>query len=198
MKKTLLISAVAAAVLAGCSSTPRGVPAGAVHDRGSMGIQQTVDGVVMVVRHVYTTADTQDTNRNQTLYGTVMGAVGAAVGNVIAESTNNRAVKDLARVTGGAVGAAAGASKAAQAATVPGLDISVRLRDGRVIQVTQTADGYVPAPNERVLVVTTGTKQRVSPFNPLQAAANGIVDEAQKPAARPQAQGPRRPASEMF
>lgn len=154
MLRTLSLLA-ATLTLAGCASLS-GMPAGATHTKSSTGIQRVIEGTVLSVRDV----QVQREGASETLGTGVGGFAGYVLGRAVGEGKG----KTLAGVGGAVAGAVAGNAAGKALNTVAGLDITVRLANGELRQVTQEFDGYRPAVGERVGIVTTGSKQRVTPL----------------------------------
>ena len=139
---------VAAALCAGCASAPWEGDSNASRPPQA---QETVhEGVVESVREV-------EMDSARTGVGTMAGAViGGTVGGEIGRGRGSAA----GAVVGTVIGAVAGEA-AAQTGTQPGLEITVRLDDGRVIAVTQRKDAATFKPGERVRVIADGRTARV-------------------------------------
>jgi outer membrane lipoprotein SlyB len=97
---------------------------------------------------------------------TGLGAVGgAAAGGVIGSRIGGGAGNIVATVAGIIVGAAAGSATEAALQNASGLRYTVRLDDGRMMTVVQhrEQDDKVIQPGERVMIRTSGWRQRVEP-----------------------------------
>ncbi|HXH03390.1 MAG TPA: glycine zipper 2TM domain-containing protein [Candidatus Competibacteraceae bacterium] len=141
----LAILLAAGVALGGCASST----SGAAYSRGqTRQAQQVQYGVVESVRDVL-------------IEGTKSGigaASGAALGG-IAGSHVGKGTGQIAGAIGGAVlGGLAGAAVEEGTTRQKGLEITVRLDDGRVLAVTQSADEiFVPGERVRVLTAYDGT-----------------------------------------
>ena len=141
---------VAAALCAGCTSAPW--EEGDRNAARPPQAQETVhEGVVESVREV-------EMDGARTGVGSMAGAViGGTVGGEVGRGRGSAA----GAVVGTVIGAVAGEA-AAQTGTQPGLEITVRLDDGRVIAVTQRKDAATFKPGERVRVIADGRTARVA------------------------------------
>lgn len=149
MKRLLLALTSAFVLLAGCASAPwdddgRGRRAQPRPEH------KEYAGLVESVREVQ--VDSERTG--------VAPMVGAVVGGTAGSSVG----RGRGAVAGGVVGTVAGAvigEAAAQTGTQPGLEVIVRLGDGRVIAVTQPA-GETFQPGDPVRVISDGRVARVT------------------------------------
>ena len=108
-------------------------------------------GVVESVREV-------EVDSARTGVGPMAGAViGGTVGGEVGRGRGSAA----GAVVGTVIGAVAGEA-AAQTGTQPGLEITVRLDEGRIIAVTQPRDATTFKPGDRVRVVADGRSARVT------------------------------------
>lgn len=122
-----------------------------------------------------------ETRKMQTVYfGTVIsvnevtiqgkpGAVGtitgAAAGAAVGQSVGQGSGKTAATIVGGALGAVAGGAIEKKVTTKPGIEITVKLEDGRTIAVVQEKtdqDNFRPGDAVQVLYMSDGTT-RVRP-----------------------------------
>ena len=157
-----LAAALATALLAGCASLPPGMTgqyqnSADVYTPGqSQQIQQVQLGTVLSVRDVQIAATGTQTGTGS--------AVGALVGGLLGHSVGGGRGKTLATVAGAIGGGIGGNLVAQHAYTQPGLSITVRLDDGRLIDVTQAADVAI-TPGERVQLISAyyGEPARVIP-----------------------------------
>lgn len=145
----LIVAALASAVALGGCATSR---SGAAYTRDQTRQEQTVRiGVVESVRHVQ-------------IEGTRSG-IGAAAGGVVGGIGGSDIGQGKGSSVGAVLGAVAGgvAGQAAEEALTrkPGLEITVKLDNGRLIAITQEADEEF-RPGERVRVVSGGGVSRVS------------------------------------
>lgn len=150
MKKFLLLtSLVGVVVLAGCAMTPNS--SNVYQSYQAQGEQSVRKGVVESIRNV-------TINSGQTGVGTVGGAVlGGLAGSTIGGGRGSIAAAVGGAIVGGLVG-----QKVEQSAnTKAGLEITVRLENGKLVAVTQDADVpfYV---GDRVRLLSDGGVTRVT------------------------------------
>ena len=93
------------------------------------------------------------------LGGIAGGILGAAIGSTIGGGHG----RDVAAAVGGVAGAAAGAATEKGATKQNGVELRVKLDDGRVLNVTQTLGDDSFAPGQRVRVLF-GSDTRVRPL----------------------------------
>ncbi len=93
------------------------------------------------------------------LGGIAGGIIGAAVGSTIGGGHG----RDVAAAIGGVAGAAAGATAEKAGTKQNGVELRVRLDDGRILNVTQTLGNDSFAPGQRVRVLF-GADTRVRPL----------------------------------
>lgn len=155
--------ALALALFAGCASpyspgvdepAPRRAPP-------QQGERKESPGVVESVREVQ--VDTERTGAAPMVGAVVGGAVGSSVGQGRGSS--------VGAVVGTVLGSIMGEA-AAVAATEPGLEITVRLDEGRTVAITQPVTAESFAPEDRVRVVYDGRTARVLKLPP--AAGQGM------------------------
>ena len=138
IKTKILTAAIAAALLAGCASLPPGMtgqyPNSAdVYTPGqSQQVQQVQLGTVLSVRSVRIAATGTQTGTGS--------ALGALAGGLLGHSVGGGRGRTLATVAGAIGGGIGGNLVAQHAYTQPGLEVTVKLDDGRLIDVTQAAD----------------------------------------------------------
>jgi len=150
MKALLAIStaALAAAVLTGC---PASMSGGAYSRDQARQVQQVQMATVESVREVQ-------------IEGTktpVGPAAGAVVGGVAGSTIGGGRGSTVGAVLGAVAGGVAGAAVEEGATRQKGLEITVKLDNGRLIAVTQAADEQF-RPGERVRVLTGGGVTRVT------------------------------------
>lgn len=149
MKRLPVTIAIAALLAGGCASgTPQesdGVPRPPREQQA----QKEYPGVVESVREVE--VDSERTG--------VAPMVGAVIGGTVGSRTGSGRGSSVGAVVGTVVGGVAGEA-VAQTGTQPGLEITVRLDEGRTIAVTQPA-GETFRPGERVRVRSDGRAARV-------------------------------------
>jgi outer membrane lipoprotein SlyB len=143
--------ALAAWLLAGCASTPGDDDAGARRAPQRQVEQKEYPGVVESAREV-------EFDSARTGVGPLSGAV---IGGSVGGSVGSGRGSTVGAVIGTVAGAVAGEA-AEQGATRPGLEITVKLDDGRVIAVTQSANKESFKPGDRVRVVSDGRAARVT------------------------------------
>ena len=146
MTRFLFALALAAWLVAGCASTPGDDDANARRAQ-QQAEQKAYPGVVESVREVE-----MDSERSG-----VAPMAGAVIGGTVGSGRGST----VGAVIGTVAGAVAGEA-AAQGATRPGLEITVRLDEGRVIAVTQPAGKESFKPGDRVRVVSDGRTARVT------------------------------------
>jgi outer membrane lipoprotein SlyB len=134
---------LAVLLLAGCAATP-----GAGERRTP---EQEHRGVVESVREVAMDGK-----------GTVLGtSVGAVIGGTVGGGVGSGRGAAVGVVVGTVLGGVAG-DAVAQAAAPTGLEITVKLDDGRVIAVTQPVSDDSFRPGDRVRVVSDGSRAQVT------------------------------------
>ncbi|HET9404907.1 MAG TPA: glycine zipper domain-containing protein [Burkholderiales bacterium] len=149
MKRFLLVLASAFMLLAGCASAPWDDD-GRGHRARPQPEHREYAGVVEGVREVQ--IDSERTGVAPMVGAVFGGAAGSSVGS------------GRGAVVGGVVGTVAGAvigEAAAQHGSQPGLEVTVRLDEGRVIAVTQPA-GETFQPGDPVRVISDGRVARVT------------------------------------
>ena len=163
-KTKILTAALAVALLAGCASLPPGMtgqyPNSAdIYTPGQVQqVQQVQLGTVLSVRSVRIAATGTQTGTGS--------ALGALAGGLLGHQIGGGNGKTLATVAGAIGGGIGGNLVAQRAYTQPGLSITVRLADGRIIDVTQAADVQI-TPGERVQLISGyyGQPARVLPLS---------------------------------
>jgi outer membrane lipoprotein SlyB len=89
-------------------------------------------------------------------------AAGAAVGGIAGRSVGDGAVRDIATVAGGVAGGIAGAATEEAVTRRQGVEVTVRLDNGKIIAVVQEVAANVRfSPGDRVRVLTLGNTTRV-------------------------------------
>ncbi len=164
IKTKILTATLATALLAGCASLPPGMtgqyPNSAdVYTPGqSQQVQRVQLGTVLSVRAVQIAATGTQTGTGS--------AVGALVGGLLGHSVGGGRGKTLATVAGAIGGGVGGNLVAQHAYTQPGLEVTVKLDDGRVVSVTQAADVQIVL-GERVQLISGyyGEPARVLPLS---------------------------------
>lgn len=150
MTRFLFASALAVSLLAGCAGTPGDDDTGARSTPREQAELKEYPGVVEAVREV-------EVDGTSSGVGAMAGAV---IGGTVGGSVGSGRGASVGAVIGTVAGAVAGEA-AAQSATRPGLEITVRLDEGRVIAVTQPA-GETFQPGDRVRVRSDGRTARVT------------------------------------
>ena len=152
MKSLLITLSLAALLLAGCASpySPGEDEPAPRRASPQQGERKELPGVVESVREVQ--VDSERTGAAPMVGAVVGGAVGSSVGQGRGSS--------VGAVVGTVLGSIMGEA-AAVAATEPGLEITVRLDEGRTIAVTQPVTGESFRPGDRVRVVSGGKAARV-------------------------------------
>lgn len=150
MKTLLVLSAAAAAalVLTGC---PASMSGGAYSRDQARQVQQVQMATVESVREVM-------------IEGTktpVGPAAGAAVGGIAGSTVGQGRGSTVGAIVGAVAGGLAGAAVEEGATRQKGLEITVKLDNGRMIAVTQAADEQF-RPGERVRVLTGGGVTRIT------------------------------------
>jgi outer membrane lipoprotein SlyB len=140
-------------LLAGCASAPwdgDAGPGGRGRASAAQPEKKEYGGVVEAVREIEIESERTG----------VAPMAGAVVGGAVGSSVGHGRGAAVGGVVGTVVGAVAGEA-AAQGATQRGLEITVRLDEGRIIAVTQPADKDTFRTGERVRVVSDGRIARV-------------------------------------
>lgn len=152
MKKILaVISLVALVALSGCATT---TTSGRVYGaEATLGAQSVATGKVIMIRHVLIRPRSSNTDTY------VGAAVGAAAGNMLTQHSNY-AVRGLGTLVGGAVGGAM--MNNASNRPRQGVQIIVRLPNGRVLGVTQDDDQGIYV-GQRVILVQSRDGLAVAP-----------------------------------
>ena len=146
--KTMATLVLAAASLAGCATSSETVRAGEQVNR-----EQIVrTGVVENVR------DVQIENTRNTGVGSTVGAViGGVAGSYAGQGRGSIVGSVLGAVFGGIAGGAAEQAGGRQS----GIEIAIKLDDGRAISIVQVA-GETFRPGDRVRVISDGITARVT------------------------------------
>lgn len=144
----IVVAAVAAVTLAGCASSK----SGSVYSREDARQEQTVRmGVVESVRSV-------TIEGTKTPIGTIAGgAIGGIGGSAIGSGRGSAVAAVAGAVAGGLLGAAAEEGLTRQ----EGVEITVRLDNGELRAIVQTADEPFK-PGERVRLLSVNGQTRVS------------------------------------
>jgi outer membrane lipoprotein SlyB len=150
MKTLLAIStaAVAALILTGC---PASMSGGAYSRDQARKVQEVQMATVESVREV-------QIEGTKTPIGP---AAGAAVGGIAGSNIGGGKGSTVGAIVGAVAGGVAGAAIEEGATRQKGLEITVKLDNGRMIAITQAADEQF-RPGERVRVLTGGGVTRVT------------------------------------
>ena len=156
MKQPLLALTLAALLPAGCASYSPGVEyPGAPSPPHQPAERKEYPGVVESVREVEMPAAS-------TGIGSIAGAViGSTIGGSVGRGRGAAAGEAVGVVVGGIMGQAA-----ELAASQPGLEIAVKLDEGRNMAVTQPVTAETFRPGDRVRVISDGLKARVTRIPP--------------------------------
>ena len=141
MRKTMMISLGAAALIGLSGCAPYGAPVVSEHATNRVMSYET--GTIRSVRHVAL----QDTT-DKTVGSLLGAAAGAALGHTIGGGHG----KDLATVAGGLVGAYVGSEVSKANAS----ELTIRTDKGRTIVIVVKGTGYYPG--ERVRIVKDGSE----------------------------------------
>lgn len=112
------------------------------------------EATVVAVREVRLEASSQARATGSILGGAVGGVLGSEVGHGKGSI--------LGAIIGGVAGAALGDAAAERAADSRGLEITVRLQDGRIVALVQADGGEEFSPGDPVALVTSGQGTRVA------------------------------------
>ncbi|BCN24400.1 glycine zipper 2TM domain-containing protein [Vibrio alfacsensis] len=142
------------ATLAGCTSpNPYGDAYGSQETRT---VQQVYYGTIDKVAPVTIDASTQ-TNA----IGTIAGA---AIGGILGSKVGGGSGSDIAAIGGGLLGGYAGSEVAEKAGKRNGVNLTIRLEDGKIISIVQEADpNMIFQPGQAVQVNVIGDTARVVP-----------------------------------
>jgi outer membrane lipoprotein SlyB len=146
--RVFVVAMICVAVLGGCAASQSG---SAYSREQARQVQEVEMGVVESVRQV-------QIEGTKTPIG---AAAGAAVGGIAGSNVGGGSGQAVGAILGAVGGGLAGAAVEEGITRKPGLEITVRLDNGRMIAVTQEADEAF-APGERVRVLTGGGVTRVA------------------------------------
>lgn len=146
--KIAALAGAAAIALSGCASSMSGSAYPRAQARHAMEVRM---GVVDSVRQVQLEGTESGTG----------GVAGAVIGGVAGSNIGGGKGAIVAAIIGAVAGGVAGAAIEENVTKKLGLEITVRLDDGRLLAVTQEAD-EVFRPGERVRVLTGRGSTRVS------------------------------------
>lgn len=143
------VAVLALALVAGCAAPSN---SGSAYTRGQTRSEQTVRmGVVESVREV----------QIEGTRSSIGPAAGAIVGGVAGSSVGQGRGSAIAAVLGSVAGGVAGQSAEQYATQRRGLEITVRLDNGKLVAITQEADESF-RPGERVRILSGGGVSRVT------------------------------------
>ncbi|HUW51625.1 MAG TPA: glycine zipper 2TM domain-containing protein [Sulfuricella sp.] len=146
--KLVAALAMSAAVLGGCASSMSG---GAYSREQARQVQEVQMGVVESVRHV----------KIEGTQSPVGAGAGAVIGGIAGSNVGQGKGSDIGTILGAVAGGVAGSMIEEGVTGKDGLEITVKLENGRLIAVTQEADEQFRV-GERVRVLTGGGVTRVS------------------------------------
>ncbi|CAM2969242.1 glycine zipper 2TM domain-containing protein [Vibrio mytili] len=140
--------------LGGCSSpNPYGDAYGASDTRK---VQQVYYGTVEKVEPVTIDASTQSN-----AVGTIAGA---AIGGILGSKVGGGSGSDIAAIGGGLLGGYAGSKTAEATAKRNGVNLTIRLEDGKIISIVQEANpNMIFQPGQQVQINMSGGDARVVP-----------------------------------
>ncbi|GAK15030.1 LOW QUALITY PROTEIN: putative outer membrane lipoprotein Pcp [Vibrio sp. JCM 19053] len=148
----MLLTITCALVLGGCSSpNPYGDAYGSSDTRK---VQQVYYGTVEKVE------------RNHCLYpSNAIGTIaGAAVGGILGSKVGGGSGSDIAAIGGGLLGGYAGSKAAEATAKRNGVNLTIRLEDGKIISIVQEANpNMIFQPGQAVQINVSGNDARVVP-----------------------------------
>lgn len=137
------VAIVAAFALAGCAPLPPGLQgylpnsADTYTPGQTQNVQRVLLGTVLAVRHV----EIQPAANSRML----ASGAGALIGGLLGHQIGGGKARTLATVAGAVGGAIGGNMVDSHVQRRPGLQVTVRLNNGNVINVTQAADVHVTA-----------------------------------------------------
>ncbi|EJG1709825.1 glycine zipper 2TM domain-containing protein [Vibrio parahaemolyticus] len=154
IKLGILLTITCAFVLGGCSSpNPYGDAYGSSDTRK---VQQVYYGTIEKVEPVTIDASTQSN-----AIGTIAGA---AVGGILGSKIGGGSGSDIAAIGGGLLGGYAGSKAAEATAKRNGVNLTIRLEDGKIISVVQEANpNMIFQPGQAVQINMSGNDARVVP-----------------------------------
>lgn len=144
----LLLTALLAAALAGCSTTSPDV----IQRGDAQRLSQVQDAVVLNVRPV-------TVEGSQSGLG---GAAGGVVGGVAGSSVGGRRESVVVGVLGAVAGAVAGNAVERAATREDAVEVLVQLASGERRAVVQARGNENLQPGDKVLLITSGNKTRVT------------------------------------
>lgn len=157
MKKYVKLSmllAFSVIALGGCTSpNPYGDAYGSADTRK---VQQVYYGTVEKVEPVTIDASTQSN-----AIGTIAGA---AIGGILGSKVGGGSGSDIAAIGGGLLGGYAGSKTAEATAKRNGVNLTIRMEDGKVISIVQEANPeMIFQPGQQVQINMYGSDARVVP-----------------------------------
>ncbi len=155
MKKSILnisLAAICVAVLAGCAAPAQN--SNVYVSRESGRVQDVQNGTVVSTRYVQISEGANGV-------GLVSGAVvGGALASNFGKGNGRTAMTILGAIAGGAVGQEVERKNS----QINGLELTVRLDNGRTIAIVQPDNGTGFYSGQRVRLVGNGNNARVSPY----------------------------------
>ena len=140
--------------IAGCSNTSH--LSGDVHSASTAGrVQQVFYGTLVSVRAVQIQAG----DENNTMGAVAGGVIGGLAGNSVGGGTGRR----LTTATGVVAGGLAGQGIQGRMNLVQGVELEIRLDDGRVLMVVQRQGPTRFSVGQRVAISSSGGQTTVSP-----------------------------------
>jgi outer membrane lipoprotein SlyB len=140
--------------IAGCSNTSH--LSGDVHSASTAGrVQQVFYGTLVSVRAVQIQAG----DENNTVGAVAGGVIGGLAGNSVGGGTGRR----LTTATGAVAGGLAGQGIQGRMNLVQGVELEIRLDDGRVLMVVQRQGPTRFSVGQRVAISSSGGQTTVSP-----------------------------------
>lgn len=148
------LSVLVAATLAACASSNPDV----ISRSDAQRMSQVQDGTVLTVRSVVV-------DGSQSGVGATVGGVVGAIGGYGASGVNREA--QVLGVLAGVAGAAAGNAIERMSTKEDALEILVQLKSGDRRAIVQAKGAEIFMPGDPVIIVTTGSKVRVSKAPPI-------------------------------
>ena len=146
--KKLIVSSAAAAFLAACSTTSPDV----IQRGDAQRLAQVQDATVLSVRSVVV-------DGNQSGGG---AAAGGVIGGIAGSTVGGRREGVVVGVLGAVVGAVAGNAVERMSTREDAIEILVQLRNGERRAIVQAKAAEALNPGDQVILVTTGSKVRVT------------------------------------
>lgn len=152
MKKLILSTlALACVFLAGCASSLGGSTYSRTEARGEMSVRM---GTVVSIRDVQIEGQ-----------GTVGALTGAAVGGLAGAGLNDGRTGTALAILGAARGAVLGNTVNKAVTQAPGIEVTVKMPDGRLTAIVQERDTQLNIKvGDQVRIVGSGSNTRVTPL----------------------------------